>query len=69
MHIADWINTIISFLPLLVFASLLWGMMHYAKRERPDKYDQLKKLADLKNAGVLNEREFEIEKQKILRRD
>lgn len=32
-----------------------------------DKYDELKKLQDLKNAGTLTDEEFEIEKNKILK--
>jgi hypothetical protein len=32
----------------------------------PDKYEQLKKLADLKTSGVLSEAEFEAEKAKLL---
>lgn len=36
------------------------------KVEAIDKYDELKKLQDLKNAGTLTEEEFEREKKKIL---
>lgn len=32
----------------------------------PDRYEQLKKLADLKAQGILSEEEFQIEKAKIL---
>jgi hypothetical protein len=32
----------------------------------PDKFEQLKKLADLKSAGVLSDAEFEAEKAKLL---
>jgi len=32
----------------------------------PDKYAQLKQLAELKTAGVVTEAEFEVEKAKLL---
>jgi Short C-terminal domain len=32
----------------------------------PDMYEQLKKLAELKDAGVLTEEEFAVQKAKIL---
>lgn len=34
---------------------------------QPDKYDKLKKLQELKDAGTINSEEFESEKGKILR--
>jgi hypothetical protein len=32
----------------------------------PDRYEQLKKLGDLKSQGILSEEEFQAEKAKIL---
>jgi len=32
----------------------------------PDRYDQLRKLAELKNQGILSEAEFESEKARLL---
>ncbi|WP_185246244.1 superinfection immunity protein [Chryseobacterium bernardetii] len=32
----------------------------------PDKYDQLDKLNKLRSSGIINDEEFEVEKQKIL---
>jgi hypothetical protein len=37
-----------------------------APEAEPDMYEQLKKLAELKDAGVLTEEEFAAEKAKIL---
>lgn len=38
-------------------------------RPIPDKYDQLRKLAELRDVGALTEDEFQLEKTKLLNRD
>ena len=38
-------------------------------KDEGDRYDQLKKVAELKKVGILTVEEFAYEKQKILRGD
>ena len=72
MDISNWLQAALGFAPIVVFGGLLFLMMRRARNGpvgMPDKYDQLKKIADLKDRGVLTEREFEVEKRKILATD
>jgi hypothetical protein len=67
----SWVGTIVGLLPLVVFGGVLVLMRFGRHRQNgpqntPDMYDQLKQIADLKDRGALTEREFEVEKRKIL---
>ena len=42
------------------------GPAHGADAETPDRYDQLRKLAELKASGTISETEFQKEKARIL---
>lgn len=74
-NLGEVISYIATFLPLGVFAVLLIFMMRRAGTGSrptamlPDKYDQLRKIAELRDRGVLSEQEFQHEKQKLLASD
>jgi hypothetical protein len=61
-----------SFLGMLIFATLsslaLRGLFQRAFPPK-DKYDQLRKLQELKDIGTLSESEFLHAKQKLLGKD
>ena len=66
----SWVGLIVGLLPLVVFGGIVVLMGSRGSRFIPrlsasDKYDKLKKIADLKDRGALTEREFEAEKRKI----
>lgn len=46
---------------------IIMGNANISSTEKSSKYDDLNKLQELKNKGVLTDVEFEIEKQKILK--
>lgn len=67
---------VLSFVPLIIFGALLFFLMRNARSNAsdpapraPDKYDQLRRLADLRRDGVLSEVEFQQEKAKLLAQD
>lgn len=72
MGVGHYLTAILTFAPLLAFAGLLRLLMSRAQSPptgTPDKYEQLQKIADLKEKGVLTDREFDAEKRKILASD
>lgn len=70
----QWVSALYSLIPLLVFGSILLFFIRKAKRnpnaeispQPADRYDQLLRLAALRDRGVLTESEFVREKYRVL---
>ena len=50
----------------LIIVATMKDKSENSKEKNSDKYDELKKLQDLKNAGTLTDEEFKKEKEKLL---
>jgi ATP-dependent Zn protease len=67
---APWntiVSIVLSLLPLvLLFALVIAAAAAIARSRAPDRYEQLARIADLRDRGVLTEEEFQREKRKTL---
>jgi ATP-dependent Zn protease len=61
------ISVVLSLLPLaLLVALVVLSAYAIARGRRPDAYERLARIADLRDRGVLTEEEFQREKRKLL---
>jgi hypothetical protein len=62
-----WASALVSIFPILIFGTVLYLFMRRSPGPpRPDKYDKLMKITELRERGALTDAEFEAEKRKIL---
>ncbi len=64
----NWGNLLLTLLPLILFVVVLWFIFRRIKRTNPiqEKIETIKKLAELKEAGIITEEEFEAKKSALL---
>jgi hypothetical protein len=61
-------SIVVSFLPLLVLLALiLLAASAFERSRRPQRYELLARLGELKDRGVITEEEFQREKRRLLR--
>jgi hypothetical protein len=61
-------SILVSILPLLLLVVLIFhAASAFARSRRPQRYELLARLGDLKDRGVVTEEEFEREKRRLLR--
>lgn len=61
-------SVVLSLLPiLLLVVLLLHAASTFSRARAPDRYEQLLRLADLRDRGAVTEEEFQREKRRILR--
>ena len=62
------VSVLLALLPILLLAALvLFAAYVFARSRRGDAYEQLARIADLRDRGVLTEDEFQREKRRLLR--
>ena len=62
------LSILFSLLPLLVLIALvLLAALAFARARRSDAYEQLERIANLRDRGVLTEDEFQREKRRLLK--
>jgi len=65
---ADWSPLILGLLPILVIVALLLAAIAVISRSGAgDRHEQLARIADLRDRGVLTEQEFQREKGRLMR--
>lgn len=65
---APLLGVVLGFLPLLfLIALVLVAAYAFARSRRGDAYEQLARIAELRDRGVLTEEEFQREKRRLLR--